>query len=110
MVGKPTSTIFPDNQNPPSLPTVSGWEGGGTNKCDDSEINSTAAYINVITPDPDAKETMIAAFKHQHMVKPMDTTEHSHFSRIDTILNYIDMLPGDGDNDLMEQHRKRMFF
>eukprot|EP00536_Pseudo-nitzschia_multiseries_P016985 jgi/Psemu1/48810/gm1.48810_g len=68
------------------------------------------AYISAITPDPDAKGTMVAAFEHQHMAKPMDVTEHDHFSRIDAILDYIDMLPGDDDSDLTEQQRKRMFF
>eukprot|EP00536_Pseudo-nitzschia_multiseries_P018523 jgi/Psemu1/56040/gm1.56040_g len=64
------------------------------------------AYINVITPDPDAKGTMMAVFEHQHMAKPMEVTEHDHFSRINAILNYIGMLPGDNDNDLTEQQRK----
>eukprot|EP00536_Pseudo-nitzschia_multiseries_P010591 jgi/Psemu1/26424/gm1.26424_g len=61
------------------------------------------AYIDVITPDPDAKGTMIAAFKHQHMAKPMDVMEHDHFSRINTVLNYTDTLPaGDDDNGLTD--------
>eukprot|EP00536_Pseudo-nitzschia_multiseries_P019180 jgi/Psemu1/59344/gm1.59344_g len=66
--------------------------------------------METITPDPDAKGTMIAAFEHQHMAKPMEVLEHDHFSRVDTILDYIDMLPGDDDNGLTEQQRKRMFF
>eukprot|EP00536_Pseudo-nitzschia_multiseries_P003448 jgi/Psemu1/7799/gm1.7799_g len=40
-------------------------------------------YINVITPDPDAKGMMIAAFEHLHMAKPA--------------------------NNLTEQQRERMF-
>eukprot|EP00536_Pseudo-nitzschia_multiseries_P015533 jgi/Psemu1/42957/gm1.42957_g len=69
------------------------------------------AYINVITLDPDAKGTMTAAFENQHMVKPLEVlAEHDHFSRVGTILDYIDMLPGDDDNNLTEQHRKGMFF
>eukprot|EP00536_Pseudo-nitzschia_multiseries_P012236 jgi/Psemu1/31421/gm1.31421_g len=65
---------------------------------------------SAITPDPDAKGTMIAAFEDQYMAKPMDVLEHDHFSRIDTIFDYIDMLMGDDDADLTEQQRKRMFF
>eukprot|EP00536_Pseudo-nitzschia_multiseries_P014822 jgi/Psemu1/40224/gm1.40224_g len=57
-----------------------------------------------------AKGTMIAAFEHQHMLMPMEVSEHDHFSRINTIHDYIDMLPGDGDNNLTEQQRKRMSF
>eukprot|EP00536_Pseudo-nitzschia_multiseries_P005261 jgi/Psemu1/12068/gm1.12068_g len=68
------------------------------------------AYINVITPDPDAKGMMIAAFEHQHMTKTMEVSERDHFSRIDTVLDCIDMLPGDSNNNLIEQQRKRMFF
>eukprot|EP00536_Pseudo-nitzschia_multiseries_P000995 jgi/Psemu1/2271/gm1.2271_g len=37
------------------------------------------AYIRIITPDPDAKGTMIAAFKHQHMAKPMDQQKRMFF-------------------------------
>eukprot|EP00536_Pseudo-nitzschia_multiseries_P010535 jgi/Psemu1/26226/gm1.26226_g len=61
-------------------------------------------------PDPDAKGTMIAAFKHHHMTKPMDISKHDHFNRIGAILDYIDMLPGDNDVKLTEQQRKIMFF
>eukprot|EP00536_Pseudo-nitzschia_multiseries_P008874 jgi/Psemu1/21703/gm1.21703_g len=68
------------------------------------------AYIKVITPDPDARGTMITAFEHQHMAKPMEVSKHKHFSRIDTILDYIDMLPGDDDSNLTKQQCKRMFF
>eukprot|EP00536_Pseudo-nitzschia_multiseries_P014666 jgi/Psemu1/39720/gm1.39720_g len=75
-----------------------------------TEPSSTPRKDSIITPDPDAKGTMIAAFEHQHMAKPMEVSEHDHFSRIDTILHYIDMLPGDVDNDLTKQQRKRMFF
>eukprot|EP00536_Pseudo-nitzschia_multiseries_P001714 jgi/Psemu1/3916/gm1.3916_g len=68
-------------------------------------------YINAITlGDLDAKGTMIAAYEHQHMAKPMEVSEHDCFSRIDTILNNIIMLPGDDHDNLTEQQRKRMFF
>eukprot|EP00536_Pseudo-nitzschia_multiseries_P019380 jgi/Psemu1/60429/gm1.60429_g len=68
------------------------------------------AYINAIIPDPDAKGTMIEAFEHYHMAKPKEVSERAHFNRIDTILDNIDMLPGDNDHDLTEQQRKRMLF
>eukprot|EP00536_Pseudo-nitzschia_multiseries_P019113 jgi/Psemu1/58982/gm1.58982_g len=68
------------------------------------------AYINAIIPDPDAKGTMIEAFEHHHMAKPKEVSERAHFNRIDTILNYIDMLPRDNDHNLTELQRKRMFF
>eukprot|EP00536_Pseudo-nitzschia_multiseries_P009576 jgi/Psemu1/23598/gm1.23598_g len=44
------------------------------------------------------------------MAKPMEVSEHDHFSRIGTVLDYIGMLPGYRDNNLTEQQRKRMFF
>eukprot|EP00536_Pseudo-nitzschia_multiseries_P018575 jgi/Psemu1/56269/gm1.56269_g len=68
------------------------------------------AYINAIIPDPDSKGTMIAAFEHHHMATPAEVSEHTHFSRIGTVVDYIDMLPRDNDQDLTEQQRKRMFF
>eukprot|EP00536_Pseudo-nitzschia_multiseries_P005006 jgi/Psemu1/11514/gm1.11514_g len=68
------------------------------------------AYINAIIPDPDAKGTMIEAFEHHHMVKPKEVSERAHFNRIDTILDYIRMLPGDNDHNLTEQQRKIIFF
>eukprot|EP00536_Pseudo-nitzschia_multiseries_P015354 jgi/Psemu1/42207/gm1.42207_g len=37
------------------------------------------AYIKIITPDPDAKGTMIAAFVHQHMAKPMEQRKRMFF-------------------------------
>eukprot|EP00536_Pseudo-nitzschia_multiseries_P019278 jgi/Psemu1/59798/gm1.59798_g len=58
----------------------------------------------------DDKGTMIEAFEHYHMAKPKEVSEHAHFNRIDTILDYIGMLHGDNDHDLTEQQRKRMFF
>eukprot|EP00536_Pseudo-nitzschia_multiseries_P013204 jgi/Psemu1/34405/gm1.34405_g len=69
----------------------------------------------ILLPDPDAnnKGTMIEAFEHYHiMAKPKEVSERAHFNRIDTILDYIDMLvPGDNDHNLTEQQRKqRMFF
>eukprot|EP00536_Pseudo-nitzschia_multiseries_P007382 jgi/Psemu1/17860/gm1.17860_g len=69
------------------------------------------AYIsNAIIPDPDAKGTMIEAFEHYHMAKPKEVSERALFNRIDTILDYIDMSPGEYDHYLTEQQRKRMFF
>eukprot|EP00536_Pseudo-nitzschia_multiseries_P009328 jgi/Psemu1/22923/gm1.22923_g len=61
------------------------------------------AYVNAITPDPDAKGTMIASFEHQHMAK-LHGTELIPSSTTSTCY------PGDDDNDLTEQQRKRMFF
>eukprot|EP00536_Pseudo-nitzschia_multiseries_P012533 jgi/Psemu1/32380/gm1.32380_g len=64
-------------------------------------------FMNVITPDPDAKGTLIAAFEHQHMAKPVGCSEQVHFSRINTVLGHIDMLPGGDGNDLTEQEQRK---
>eukprot|EP00536_Pseudo-nitzschia_multiseries_P013455 jgi/Psemu1/35254/gm1.35254_g len=61
-----------------------------------------SAYVKKLARDQDAEGTMMCAFEQRKnkLVKPTDALGEGHYQRVRLILDYIDVLPGEQNNEL----------
>ena len=68
------------------------------------------AYIMIYAEDPNAKETVINSFAASKLFKkPVESSIKDHQDRMETIMYYVDALPG-RRGQLSIQERKNVFF
>ena len=68
------------------------------------------AFIMIYAEDPNAKETIINSFAASKLFKkPIEATIKDHQDRLETIMYYVDVLPG-RRGTLSQQERKNVFF
>ena len=68
------------------------------------------AFILHVVEDPEAKESVIAAFGDgKTFLKPADVSVRAHQQRITELCNYVDLLPGDR-KDLTDDEKRNIFF
>ena len=67
-------------------------------------------YIKEYAEDPLARDTVINSFGTSKFKKPFETSIRDHQDRMETLMNYVDVLPGVRQTDLTYQERKNVFF
>ena len=69
-----------------------------------------AEYVKEYAEDPLARDTVINAFATNKFKKPIEASIRDHQDRMETIMNYVDVLPGVRQTDLTYQEQKKFFF
>ena len=66
-------------------------------------------YLEIYTPDPQAKDTLLASFDKKFR-KPIEQEVQAHWNRIDLIMDYADQLRGERIQKLTKNERKMFFY
>ena len=77
---------------------------------DDQYQQARARFIKVYVEDPDTKDTVIVKFHDKDFEKPAKTTINDHFTWINTVYDYIDLLPSTTGRAALTKDEQRYLF